>query len=142
MQLCSRKEYCRKEIFDKILSWGCTREDANEIVDYLVEGKFLDERRYTEAFVRDKLRFNKWGRMKISYMLRAKNVEKSLAMDVLSEIDETEYGEILIAELQKKHRTGLRGNDYEVKGKLFRFATSRGFEPEIVTDAISKLTNS
>jgi len=76
--------------------------------------------------VRDKLRFNKWGRVKIAYMLRAKNIDGSIVADVLQEIDDAMYNEILTGELQKKYRT-LRGNAFEIKGKLFRFATSRGF---------------
>ena len=138
MQLCSRREYCRKEIFDKLISWGCTPDEASEAVDFLVEQKFVDERRYTEAFVKDKLRFNKWGRVKIAYMLRAQNIDKNITMEVLSEIDEAEYEQILAGELQKKHRT-IRGNVFEIKGKLFRFATGRGFESEIINDVINRL---
>jgi len=127
MRLCSQREYCCSDIFDKAVSWGCTTAQAGELIDFLVEQKFLDDRRYTEAFVKDKLRFNKWGRVKIAYMLRAKKVDRNTVLEVLSEIDETDYKEILTAELQKKYRT-LRGNVFEIKGKLFRFATGRGFE--------------
>ena len=138
MQYCSRKECCRKEVFDKAVAWGCTPAQARELVDFLVEQKFVDERRYTEAFVKDKLRFNKWGRIKIAYMLRAQNIDRNTVMDVLSEIDQTEYCRLLTDELQKKCRT-VRGNTFEVKGKLFRFAASRGFEPEITNEIISKM---
>jgi len=139
LQMCSRKECCPKEIFDKAVSWGCTPAEARELVDLLVEQKFVDEHRYTEAFVKDKLRFNKWGKVKIAYMLRSQNIDKGIMMDVLSEIDETEYLQILTTELQKKIKTIRNFNDYETKGKLFRFAAARGFEPEIINDAISKM---
>jgi len=139
LQMCSRRECCRKEMFDKAVSWGCSPVDARDVVDFLVEQKFIDERRYTEAFVKDKLRFNKWGRVKISYMLRKQDIDRCIVMDVLSEIDEAEYLQILSGELKKKYKT-IRGvNDYEIKGKLFRFAASRGFEPEIINEAISKM---
>jgi regulatory protein len=72
-------------------------------------------------------------------MLRGQNIDRCTVMDVFSEIDETEYLLILTGELQKKCKT-IRGiGDYEKKGKLFRFAASRGFEPEIINEAISKL---
>jgi len=135
MQYCCRREYCRKEIFEKAVSWGCTSAKANELVDYLVEHKFVDERRYTEAFVKDKLRFNKWGRIKISYMLHLQNIDRNMIMSVFSEIDEIEYNKILTEELQKKMKS-LRGNQYEIKAKLFRFASSRGFESDIVNRVI------
>ena len=138
MRLCSRREYCSKEIFDKAVQWGCTTDEATELIDFLVERKFLDDRRYSEAFMKDKLRFNKWGRVKIAYMLRAKGVDRNTIADALSEIDDAEYKNILTDELQKKHKT-LRGNVFEKKGKLFRFAASRGFEAEIVNEAISHI---
>ena len=138
MRLCSQREYCCSDIFDKAVSWGCTTAQAGELIDFLVEQKFLDDRRYTEAFVKDKLRFNKWGRIKISYMLQLQRIDKNLIESVFSEIDETEYNKILIEELQKKQKS-LRGNVYETKAKLYRFASSRGFESDIVNDAIKKI---
>jgi len=141
MRLCSRREYCRKEIFEKLISWDCTPAEASEVVDFLVEQKFVDERRYTEAFVRDKLRFNKWGRVKIGYFLSAQNIDRNMSMEVLSEINETEYRELLAGELNKKHKT-LKGNIFEIKGKLYRFATGRGFESELANELISQLYGS
>ena len=138
LQWCSRREYCRKEISDKLVSWGCSSVEACEVVDFLVEQKFIDERRYTEAFAKDKLRFNKWGRVKIAYMLRNLNVDSNMVMDVLSEIDETEYQRILTGELHKKYKT-LRGNIFEINGKLYRFAIGRGFESSIVNEIITRL---
>ncbi|MDR1172365.1 MAG: recombination regulator RecX [Bacteroidales bacterium] len=141
MQWCSRREYCRRDMLDKIVSWGCTPAEARETVDFLVEQKFVDDRRYAEAFVKDKLRFNKWGRVKIACMLRMQNIDKAIVADVLSAIDETGYNRVLTEELQKKYRT-VRGNALEIKGKLYRFAAGRGFEPEIINEAISKIVDS
>ena len=141
MQWCSRREYCSKNIFDKVVSWGYTPEDAREIVDFLIDQKFVDDRRFTDAFVKDKLRFNKWGRVKITYMLRSQNIDKNIIMDALSDIDEDEYNNILMGELQKKYKS-VKGNTFEIKGKLFRFAASRGFESEIVNEMISRIVDS
>ena len=140
MQWCSRKECCCKEMHDKALSWGCSPNEARELLDFLIEQKFVDERRYTEAFVRDKLRFNKWGRVKIVYMLRMQNIDKKMIMDALSEIDQTEYQQILSSELQKKFKPIRHQNPFEISGKLFRFAVSKGFEPEMINEEIFKLT--
>jgi regulatory protein len=138
MQCCSRREYCQKEMLDRIISWGCTSAEAREVVDSLVKEEFVDDRRYTEAYVKDKLRFNKWGRVKVSYMLRTQNIDKAIVTDVLSAIDEAEYNQMLIVELQKKRKT-LRGSAFDIKGKLFRFAVGRGFEPDVINAAISEI---
>ncbi len=142
MQWCSRREYCRKEIFEKVISWGCTPTEAQETVDFLVKHQFIDDHRYTEAYVKDKLRFNKWGKVKIAHILRAQNIDPAVIQNVLSGIDETEYKQTLTNELAKKYRTIRKGNVFETKGKLFRFAASRGFESEIINEVISKIDRS
>ncbi len=138
-RLCSRKEYCSKEIYEKIISWGCTPEESQTVVAFLTEQKFIDDRRYTAAFVKDKLRFNKWGRIKIMYMLRMQGIDESVVWEALSEVSEGEYEQILTTELKKKIKTGLSGNIFEVKSKLFRFAASRGFEPDVINVILQKL---
>ena len=139
MQWCSRREYCRKDILVKMMNLGCSSAEACDVVDFLVEQKFVDERRYTEAFVKDKLQFNKWGCIKIAYLLRTQDIDKNIILDVLSEIDETEYNQILTAELHKKRKTICGKNEFEIKGKLYRFAASRGFEPEKINEILSKM---
>jgi regulatory protein len=75
-------------------------------------------------------------------MLRSQNIDECIVMDVLSEIDESEYNQILTVELQKKRKTVRDINEFEIRGKMFRFAASRGFEPEIVHKIISKMIGS
>ena len=139
MQWCSRREYCRKEMFEKMVSWGCIPTEAQEIVDFLVKHKFVDDHRYTEAYVKDKLRFNKWGKLKITYMLRTQGIDASIIHQMLSVVDSDECEQILLNELSKKYKTIRSSNTFEVKGKLFRFATSRGFEPDMINKIIQKV---
>jgi regulatory protein len=93
-----------------------------------VEEKYIDDKRYAEAFVRDKYRFNKWGRIKIAQGLRMKGIDSETISNAMETINETEYLSIL-RDLIKTKRKSIRGkNDYEINGKLARFATGRGFE--------------
>jgi len=82
--------------------------------------------------VKDKFRFNKWGKFKISYALKAKGLDKGIIDDALNTIDDGEYEELL-ASLLKTKLVGLKYEfEYEKQGKLFRFAQSRGFENNII----------
>lgn len=140
MQWCARKECCRRDVYRKILEWQALDWEAREMVDWLTDQNFVNDRRYAEAYTNDKLRFNKHGRVKIAHQLRTKHIDKAVVADVLSKIDENQYLQTLVDELQKKHRT-LQGDAFEIKGKLFRFAMSRGFEQEIIAEAIALATN-
>ena len=125
---CSVSEQCMSDIEAKLSRYDLTEEERTRILRHLVEEKYIDDRRYAEAFVRDKYRFNKWGRIKIAQGLRMKGIDSETISTAMKAIDEAEYLDIL-SDLIKAKRKSTRGkNDYEINGKLVRFATGRGFE--------------
>ena len=129
---CSTSEQCLSDIEAKLGHYDLTEEERTRILRHLVEEKYVDDRRYAEAFVRDKYRFNKWGRIKIAQGLRMKNIDSETISTALEAIDEEEYLEIL-GDLIKAKRKSTKGrSDYEVNAKLCRFATGRGFEYEAI----------
>lgn len=125
---CSTSEQCMSDIEAKLSRYDLTEEERTRILRHLVEEKYIDDRRYAEAFVRDKYRFNKWGRIKIAQGLHMKGIDSETISTAMKAIDEAEYLDIL-RDLIKAKRKSTRGkNDYEINGKLVRFATGRGFE--------------
>ena len=99
-----------------------------KLMGHLIEEKYIDDRRYAEAFVRDKYRFNKWGRIKIAQGLRMKGIDRETIDAAMEAIDEREYLDILRDLIRAKRKSTRGKNDYEINGKLMRFATGRGFE--------------
>ena len=125
---CSTSEQCLSDIETKLTRYDLPDEEKTRILKHLVEEKYIDDSRYAEAFVRDKYRFNKWGRIKIAQGLRMKGIDNDTISSAMEAIDEDEYLGIL-RDLIKAKRKSTRGkNDYEINGKLMRFATGRGFE--------------
>lgn len=129
---CSATEHCKSEVLDKLKGWGVDDDIAEKTVDILVREKFISDDRFARAYVRDKLRFAGWGRQKSAMMLRAKNIAPEIISEAISGIDENEYMEILFKILKAKERTLKYSSDYERRGKLMRFAASRGFESRAV----------
>ena len=125
---CSAAEHCKAEVSEKLQKWGLPYEAVNRIIDRLVVEKFIDEERYCRAFVNDKFRFAKWGKMKIAQGLYMKKIPSDVAWRHLNEIDEEEYLAILRDLLASKRKSIHAKDDYELNGKLMRFAVSRGFE--------------
>ena len=131
----SRCEHCESEVREKLLTWGGTSEEADEIIAYLTEERYIDNQRYANSYAKDKFRFNHWGKYKISMMLRSKDIESEFIEEALCQIDKEEYLEKLQQILRDKLRSLKYSSEYEKKGKLFKFAQSRGFE----SGAISKV---
>ena len=125
---CSTSEQCLSDIEAKLTKYDLPDEEKTRILRHLVEEKYIDDRRYAEAFVRDKYRFNKWGRIKIAQGLRMKGIDNDTISAAMEAIDETEYLGILRDLIKAKRKSTHGKNEYEINGKLVRFATGRGFE--------------
>lgn len=125
---CASAEHCRAEVVEKLQRWGIPYAAIDRIVDRLVAEKYIDEERFCRAFVRDKYRFAKWGKVKIGEALQLKKIPRFTYWPFLNEIDEEEYLSILQGLLAAKRKSVRAENEYELNNKLVRFALSRGFE--------------
>ena len=75
---CLAAERCPSEVEAKLQQWGASPETSAHILEHLQKERFVDTARFCRAFVRDKYRFNQWGRMKIIQALRMKQDRKSV----------------------------------------------------------------
>lgn len=140
--ICSKSEKCRSEIAEKLKANGIASDGREQILDFLIREKYIDEQRYAISFVRDKFRFNKWGKIKLAYMLRAKGVGSHDIDAALAEIAPEGYREALEALLQSKYRSLRSTDDYETIAKLVRFAQSHGFEAELAVEVAKGICRS
>ena len=136
-QLCASSEHCQYELTEKMRRWEMSDEAQARVMEQLVEERFVDDERYARAFVRDKIRYNKWGRRKVEQALWAKHIDKDIREQVLGEVDDEEYLSILRPLLKQKRRSIKAASDYELNQKLVKFALSRGFTFDIIRQCIS-----
>ncbi|HEX2975078.1 MAG TPA: regulatory protein RecX [Bacteroidales bacterium] len=136
MYLCSKREYCREEIRQKLVSWDVSNSDSEKILDSLVAERFIDESRYANAFTRDKFKYNKWGKVKIASQLKLKRIPMDIISESLGGIDHDAYV-LLLKDLLTAQKKRIKANsEYELKGKLLRFALSKGFESSLVYEIL------
>lgn len=133
---CSTAEHCRAEISEKLQRWGLPYDAIDRILQRLENEKYIDEERFCRAFVNDKYRFAKWGKVKIAQALQLKKISYGTCLQFLNEIDEEEYLSILNGLLTTKRKSIHAENEYELNGKLMRFALSRGFEMKDIRHCI------
>ncbi len=136
---CAAKEICTREAYEKLRRWLVSPDDAIKVVDGLVERRFIDDRRFGRAFVRDKAMFARWGRLKIAMALRHKGFGREMIADALDAIDRDAYVETLDSLVAAKSRQLADADSYEGRTKIFRFAASRGFETDLIAAAIKRL---
>lgn len=124
---CSAMERCPSDVEKKLIGWGASPEITAEIMAHLFKERYLDTIRFCCAYVRDKYRFNQWGRIKISQALRIKGLTADEIQTGMDEIDDDEYNEILQSLLKQKLKSIKAASDYDRNAKLIRFAAGRGF---------------
>lgn len=129
---CSAGERCRQQVSAKLERMGLDGPVVNRILDHLEKEGFLDEKRYAAAFVHDKLRFDKWGRLKIRAGLRRNGVSAETTETALEAIDNEEYMKVLGEVVAAKRRELCGGNGYAGMMKVLRSVCGRGFEPSLV----------
>lgn len=137
--ICSRQEKCCYDIRKKLENWSLSYDDQDKIIQSLIDDKFIDERRYTGFYVRDKYKFNKWGRIKISHHLKQKQIPEFIIIEAFETILEEEYNENLEDILSSKLRGTREDDPYKLRAKLYRFAQSRGFESNLILKCIDKI---
>jgi regulatory protein len=131
MAYCSRSEHCVFDVMEKLSAAAVSEDDANEIVQELIRLGYIDELRYARAFVNDKFRFNKWGKIKIAHVLRQKKVASNVIQEALDTIDDEVYNQVLMQLIESKKKT-TKATATQQRAAVMRFALSRGFEYETI----------
>lgn len=137
--LCSQAEHCSGEMMEKMQKWGLSEEVQARCMAYLIKEKYVDDERYCRFFIRDKIKYNGWGRRKIEQALYLKHVAKDISAPIFSEIEDEEYLTVLRPLLQQKYKSIKANSDYERSMKLIKFAVSRGFELDIIRKCIDNI---
>ena len=136
--LCSCREYCTSQMQERLLSWGISDRDTEDIICHLIKEKYIDNKRFSRAYCHDKFCYNHWGRVKIRQMLRHLRLSDEEIAEGMEAIPEEDYLQALTDALRQKDRTLRETDPYQRKGKLVRHLLSRGFEMDLILDATDK----
>lgn len=138
--LCSRQEQSTGQIREKLKRWNVNDSDIEGILDQLQKEKFIDDQRFAAFFVKDKFNLNHWGKIKIAHLLRHKGIPENDIQEALEQIDEEAYLQTCLELVSRKSATLKDKNPYTRKGKLYKFAAGRGFEPDLIHRVLNMTT--
>ena len=134
--LCAQAEHCQHELTEKMRRWEMDDAAQARVMERLVSERYVDDERYARAFVKDKVRYNKWGRRKVEQALWQKHIADDIRQQVLDEVDDEEYAAVLRPLLKQKRRSVRARSDYELTMKLIRFALGRGFTMDVIRQCL------
>ena len=134
--LCAQAEHCQHEMLEKMRRWEVPETVQARVMAKLIKERYVDDERYAQAFVKDKIRYNKWGRRKVEQGLWQKRIDEDIRKRVLDEVDDNEYLDVLRPLLKQKRKTIKAKNDYELNQKLMRFAMGRVFTFNLIRQCL------
>ena len=136
---CAYQERCHMEVSMKLKSWGLIQEAIDQLIIELIEFNFLNEERYARSFARGKFRIKKWGKLKIRVALKKREVYFKCIDFAMLEIDDKTYLTTIKELLQKKNDILKETNLYKRKMKLINYLVNRGYEYDLIHDALVEL---
>lgn len=133
---CAYQERAHQEVKRRLYDYGLRTDEVEEIISRLITEGFVNESRYAKAFAGGKFRVKKWGRIKIEQELKANGVSKNCIRQGLQEIDQKDYRKTMMALIDKKLKQETEKNPFKLKNKVARFVISKGYEPDMVWEAL------
>ncbi len=133
---CAYQERSQFEIRNKLYEWGLHQKDVEEIISELIELNFLNEERFALAYSLGKFRIKGWGKNKIRQGLKLKRIPDKLIIKSLKEINEDDYMLMLTKILKKKLNTISEKDPFKKRYLLSRFASSKGYESDLIADLL------
>ena len=140
-QYCAYQERCHSEVKQKLWELGVNRSYHDEIISGLIEEDYLNEERFAAMFAGGKFRMKNWGKRKIQYALKDKQVSSYSINKAMKEIDDEAYIKSL-EQLAEKKYASLKSEQYLVrKKKTLDFLFLKGYETELVNRVVNNLTS-
>jgi regulatory protein len=138
MKYCGYQERSEHDVLEKLKKYRLGRREMGNIIGRLKEEKFIDDRRFASIYASGKLRNNKWGRIKIRYELKRKNINSYHIEEALNSIGEEEYTGTILDLIDKK-REALKGSDkFILRNKIAQYLFLKGFENDLVWEKINE----
>ncbi len=138
---CAYQERCEMEVLKRLKKMEIYGEQADVIVADLISNNFLNEERFAEAFVSGKIKIKRWGKIKIKQHLKQKQISNYSINKAIDLIDDDLYLSNLNYLINKKIKDlKLKSKiSWENKAKIQRFLQSKGYENNLIFEAIEQL---
>ncbi len=140
---CAYQERCHQEVKEKLYGFGMHRKDVDELISQLIEENYLNEERFAIQYAGGKFRMNHWGKVKIRYSLKQKQVSEYCIKKALLQIDNGAYLKMIEKLVLDKQQALKEETNHFIKfRKVQDYLLQKGFEADLIRDALDSATQS
>jgi len=128
---CAYQERCHSEVQQRLYSLGLRKPQVEEALATLIQENYLNEQRFAIQFAGGHFRMKQWGKIRIRYELKRKQVSDYNIGKALEAIDEAEYDRTLVRLAEGKWKAlGDETNALVRKSKWQAYLLQKGYEPD------------
>ena len=136
---CAYQERCHKEVNQKLRDMRMIPEAIDKIIGHLIEHNFLNEERFSKAFVRGKFAMKKWGKQRLIIELKRRDISKYNINESIKEISDKEYKKTFNQLARKRLTSIAESNKQKKRKKLADYLLYRGWESQLVYAKVVQL---
>ena len=137
---CAYQERCHSEVKEKLYGFGLNTREVDQLISTLIEENYLNEERFAIQFAGGHFRSKKWGRVKIAYTLKQKQVSAYCIKKALQQIDAADYEKTLQKLFDEKLRTlNTEKNSFVKKRKLQDHLMQKGYETDLIRELLKEI---
>jgi regulatory protein len=137
-----RRQHSTSELRIKLKQKGYETELINQVLDDLKNKNYLDDTKFAEMFVEEKMKLKLWSEQKLRSELIKRGIKSEIISDVLRNLipDEDKLNNAMI--IASKKYDALKNRNVEkdvIKRKLITFLNSRGYNYDVIKEVCDKL---
>ena len=136
---CAYQERCHQEVVNKLQELGMIPAAIDAIISSLIQNNYLNEMGFAQSFARGKFRIKKWGKNRILRELKRRNISNYNIKKGMEQISEEDYHTTFLELFEKRKKEVARLPIEHQKKKLISYLSYRGWETELIYDALRKL---
>lgn len=137
---CAFQERCHSEVCEKLYSFSLHKNEVEQLITILIEEDYLNEQRFAIAYAGGKFRIKNWGKEKIKYELKQKQVSEYCIIKAFASIDKAAYEKTFIRLASKKLKElKSEKNIFIKKKKLNNYLRQKGFELKLINTCLNKI---
>ena len=137
---CAYQERCHAEVKKKLYSFGLYKNEVELLMSQLIEENYLNEERFAIVFAGGKFRIKQWGKTRIKYELKQRQVSDYSIKKALSAIPDDDY-EKTLQKLATEKLASLKTekNIFTKRSKLQNYLVGKGYEFNLIGEIVREL---
>jgi regulatory protein len=136
---CAYQERCHSEVKEKLYGFGLRKNDVEEALSRLIEDNYLNEERFAIQFAGGRFRMKQWGKVKIRYELKQKQVGEYCIKKALAAIGEDDYDHMLTKLVEDKWEALQDEEPYVRRQKTQNYLVQKGYESDRIHAALAEI---